>query len=59
MRTNKVFIPEVFFTNDCLTGEDVVKSTRVLGDLDGVFQDKEGTRLGQKPGPYQRSLLSS
>ena len=41
MRTNKVFIPEVFFTNDCLTGEDVVKSTRVLGDLDGVFQDKE------------------
>lgn len=41
MRTNKVFIPEVFFTNDCLTGEDVVKSTRVLDDLDGVFQDKE------------------
>ena len=41
MRTNKVFIPEVFFTNDCLTGEDVVKSSRVSGDLDGVFLDKE------------------
>lgn len=41
MNTNNIFIPEVFFTNNCLTGEDVTKSTRVLGELDGVFQDKE------------------
>lgn len=41
MNTNNIFIPEVFFANNCLTGEDVTRSTRVLGELDGVFQDKE------------------
>lgn len=41
MRTNRIFIPEVFFTNNCLTGEDVIKSTRVLGELDGIFGDKQ------------------
>ena len=41
MRTIRIFIPEVFFTNNCLTGEDVIKSTRVLGELDGIFGDKQ------------------
>ena len=41
MRKNRIFIPEVFFTNNCLTGEDVIKSTRVLGELDGIFGDKQ------------------
>ena len=41
MKVDNIYVPEVFFTNNCLTGENVVKSTRLLGDLDGVFQDKD------------------
>ena len=54
------FIPEVFFTNDCLTGEDVVKSTRVLGDLDGVFQDKEAYgKMNKRTGRFIMSAVTS
>lgn len=48
MKTDSINIPQVFFTNNCLTGEAVIKSTRLLKDLDGVFQDKAAFDLMDK-----------
>lgn len=41
MNTTNIFLADVFFTNNYLAGEKVAKSTRILADLKGIFQDEE------------------
>lgn len=41
MNTTNIILPEVFFTNNSLTGEKVTRSTRTLAALEGIFQDEE------------------
>ena len=41
MVTRKNNMPFLFFTNDLLIGEDVIKTYRHIGDLSGVFKEKE------------------
>lgn len=48
MNTKNIFLPEVFFTNNCLSGEKVTKSTRTLADLKGVFLDEQAFGLQDK-----------
>lgn len=40
MNTTNIQLPQVFFTNHCLSGEEVIRSTRLLADLEGVFGDQ-------------------
>jgi glucose-6-phosphate isomerase len=39
MDTHTIKMPSLFFSGNLLTGEEVVKSCRTLGDLSGVFED--------------------
>ena len=56
MEIDKISVPYVFFTNNCMAGEEIVKSTRLLGDLEGVFQDKEAfKRMDKETVIYQVS----
>lgn len=56
MNTNNIYVPEVFFTNNCLAGEKVIKSVRLLGELNGVFQDREAyDKMDKEQTVYQVS----
>lgn len=41
MITRKNKIPSLFFINDLLIGEDVVKTYRCISDLSGIFKEKD------------------
>ena len=45
MEIDKISVPYVFFTNNCMAGEEIVKSTRLLGDLEGVITVSLSIRL--------------
>ena len=41
MENNKIVFPELFFTDKNLVGRDVLKISRNLSDLKGIFADAE------------------
>ncbi len=48
MNGSDIFFPKAIFTNHSLSGEKVIKSTRILAELEGVFQDQKAFDLLDK-----------
>ena len=56
MENNKIVFPELFFTDKNLVGRDVLKISRNLSDLKGIFADAEAfERMPQNQLAYEVS----